>query len=421
MMKKLLLFTSLFIFFYTTVSAQVVGEDWDDLASIQLTSGAYGDVFAQSLDTVYVVKNGYIYKSDDQGFTWSAYNTGVQKEFRDVTFSNVNTGYTVGAQGALLTTVDAGGNWNLVSLTTTNDLLAVATTPNGSVWCVGTNGTIVNSADGVNWTESTLGSETLLSVAFKNNLEGVISGVNGVLYHTTDGGASWQNVSLSLNPNYDTDIMKVEYSNGDLFLSVGLDDLGNGMVSYVLYSSDLTNWTEHTSYGMIKDLTFFNGVGHAVGGDYALCDCCVFYIYKSTDLGVSWTEQLVQNFTGNQCSMYYGFRRISMYKDQVGYVISGPRVYKTPMYFTATENFKNIDLSISPNPVKDGFLTIVNKGDAVASLAVKVYNIQGELLKDLEGVVVNEPLDVRELTTGIYFLEMTIDETVVETKKFVRE
>lgn len=72
--------------------------------------------------------------------------------------------------------------------------LAITCDQRGQLWAVGSNTTILSSADrGGTWKSFTLGEDAILrTVQFVDDQHGVISGEFGTVLTTQDGGASWQ-------------------------------------------------------------------------------------------------------------------------------------------------------------------------------------------------------------------------------------
>jgi len=68
--------------------------------------------------------------------------------------------------------------------------------------------------------------------------------------------------------------------------------------------------------------------------------------------------------------------------------------------------------SIYPNPTK-GVLYIESQQQIET---VKIYSLQGQLIKESS----NSKIDVSQLTTGLYFIQVTI-EGIIITKKFIKE
>ena len=103
-----------------------------------------------------------------------------------------------GENGKILKTYDGGLSWhNSGIVDTTADFnrlfLGISVNAYGYGWLVGDNGKIYLSTDyGSEWVIKESGTtENLYDVVFKNELEGVVVGANGVVRYTSDGGFTW--------------------------------------------------------------------------------------------------------------------------------------------------------------------------------------------------------------------------------------
>lgn len=87
-----------------------------------------------------------------------------------------------------------GKQWAPRRITSPITPLAMTCDRSGRLWVVGSNTTILSSADrGSTWKSFTLGEDAILrTVQFVDDRHGVISGEFGTLLTTQDGGASWQ-------------------------------------------------------------------------------------------------------------------------------------------------------------------------------------------------------------------------------------
>ena len=83
-------------------------------------------------------------------------------------------------------------------------------------------------------------------------------------------------------------------------------------------------------------------------------------------------------------------------------------------------NFENSNFSIHPNPAKNElFLT---SKSTVGNIKVKVYNIAGKLLSNQTIEVANKTsIDVFQLVSGIYFLNIEDEKGNTAVKKFIKE
>ena len=69
-----------------------------------------------------------------------------------------------------------------------------------------------------------------------------------------------------------------------------------------------------------------------------------------------------------------------------------------------------IDVVAFPNPSHD-YITL--KSDAKGDFSLQVYDIKGQLIKELDGDVINQPLDLSTLASGSYVLKLFLDQKPV--------
>jgi len=254
--------------------------------------------------TGYIVGHeGKILKTTDGGQNWVSKNSGTTNKLNSVHFSNENNGFAVGENGILLGTLDGGNTWTIQNSGTSNRLNAVfalddqyngfAVGDNGTViqvdhfgnyilhtpgtsvnlysvffnnsnsggYIVGENGTILLTYFGIYWYPLCSGTNnTLFSVYFPTVTTGYAAGSNGTLLKTTDGGCQWTIVQ--------------ETGPDNMFFSLHFEDASLGYLINVVLSK-----------GTSPD--------EKIPGDR---DCYWGAVFKTTDGGVHWTNQLPYNF-----------------------------------------------------------------------------------------------------------------------------
>ena len=111
----------------------------------------------------------------------------------NVSFSDANTGTTVGDFGTIIRTTDGGQNWIIQTSGTTVALNAVFFTDANSGTIVGVSGTILRTTDGGNtWLSQTSGTTNeIWGVFFTDANTGTAVGVGDQILRTTNGGTTW--------------------------------------------------------------------------------------------------------------------------------------------------------------------------------------------------------------------------------------
>lgn len=172
-----------------------------------------GALFALDLYNIWlVVIDGYIYKSEDGGVTWSAQEEGIvtTENLDAVHFVDTYTGYAVGDNDAILKTVDGGFTWSATAddTGTGDDILTVFATDSLTVFVGTDGGDLFRSGDGgATWTQVTFtgsGSGEVRDIVFFNDKIGFMAHNTGApvgrVFRTIDGGVSWETVTNGANP-----------------------------------------------------------------------------------------------------------------------------------------------------------------------------------------------------------------------------
>ena len=159
---------------------------------------APGDAFADGAESL-------IIHTDNGGKTWQRQTSGVVgKPLRSVHFRSESEGWCIGEGGALIHTTDAGQTWTPIETGTENNLHDFFI--RGRVgWIVGDWGTLLKTTDGgqsfAQIEGATFHRKSLKGVHFVDDTHGWIvtynapttsdSGNTGDIYHTSDGGKTW--------------------------------------------------------------------------------------------------------------------------------------------------------------------------------------------------------------------------------------
>jgi hypothetical protein len=86
-----------------------------------------------------------------------------------------------------------------------------------------------------------------------------------------------------------------------------------------------------------------------------------------------------------------------------------------PMFSNVTD-LNKLGLSVYPNPVSN-FLNIENKNGG--NMVIQVKTLDGKLISTVEGTGVNQRISVKDLSTGQYLVELTVNGKTV-TSKFLK-
>jgi photosystem II stability/assembly factor-like uncharacterized protein len=211
---------------------------------------------------------GKILETTDGGFTWAQIASGTDKALYSVDFTDDGqTGFIVGESGLLLKSIDSGKSWAQQEVVVWLDsecndpeerrfrelddpcqyayLFAVSVIDKDNVALIGDKSIYARSRDGgATWEVETLKFEdedidpdmalafedpVLYDIEFLDVKNGYIVGEFGKIYHTTDGGESWEQQQESMMDETVFDILDlptlfdVDFNGPDNGIVVGLD------------------------------------------------------------------------------------------------------------------------------------------------------------------------------------------------------
>ncbi len=171
-------------------------------------------------------QEGTMLHTSDGGQTWERQTTGTDTYLFSLTFLDAQRGWAIGDKAILVETKDGGTHWNVRKITPpsrknlTNEEAVASQDPvlydlyfrdadNG--WVVGEFGSIYHTSDGgQSWSEqqaSLIGAEvvdlldlpTFFGVNFLDAQNGLVSGLDGKIARTKNGGETWAFEPLQLD------------------------------------------------------------------------------------------------------------------------------------------------------------------------------------------------------------------------------
>jgi len=136
---------------------------------------------------------GTIFFSSDGGSTWNRQESGVDVLLGDAAFVSVNEGWAVGVAGTVIHTSDGGKTWEKQASDIGKDLFNVFFLDAQNGWAVGEYGTIIHTGDGgKTWAKQIEPKDALYNnVFFADPQTGWVVGEFGTILHTADGGTTW--------------------------------------------------------------------------------------------------------------------------------------------------------------------------------------------------------------------------------------
>jgi len=269
---------------------------------------------------------GSILATTDGGVTWTNQDPGVTVSLNGLFFLNVTQGWAVGDNGTILRTTDGGAHWTQQPVASADSFASVSFTDALNGWAASYtpikywdaigdymdwDAAIWHSTDGgQSWARQTIpaSASILKRIVFVNPNTGFAAGCKrtdydnignptalGVIYGTTDGGKTWNEV-------YTT-------SQGLTFTSLSFTDASNGWASGFPISSSYSGAsTFHTSDGgktwqgqtlnssfdiMVRDLHMVDAKrGYAAATDYMGGGSAV---WRTLDGGATWKSVRMEN------------------------------------------------------------------------------------------------------------------------------
>lgn len=288
--------------------------------------GLIADVFFLDGSTGWAVGDaGLILKTTDGGATWVGQASGVSTRLTQVRFSDASHGWAVGMQATILRTTDGGATWvvqapgvatnyygGTSSLMIVGSQEAIATfdgnttrttvdggehwvvssivprlvTPNGTMWSLDSSGLVKSNDLGQHVTTSlsALYPLSVQTVNFADDLHGWATGTDysnypsQLLWHTADGGATWQQVTPNGLPPYFSGSVTVN-ADGSAWLNTGSQlyrtEDGGASFTPVSFPSD--------------NSVYYSGSAQVIGPDSVTVTALSGGVYLTRDRGQTWT------------------------------------------------------------------------------------------------------------------------------------
>jgi len=324
---------------------------------------------------------GLILKTTNNGNNWILQPSSSTVNLNGISFFNENEGIIAGGfdyeeRAILLKTTNAGINWTkIIDSLYYGKLNSVKITNSHSGFIVGNSGIILKTTNkGINWIKQNVTINNLNSVDFADSLTGLVVGTNGIIFKTTDQGLNW-----IFQPSGNTKFLySVNYLNinnafacgetGRIIKTIngGLNwTIQNTLTQYALYSSsilDLNNIVALGEYGVI---------------------------IKTTDAGLTFINYSASNIPD----------RINLYQN-----------YPNPFNPVTKINYE---------------LPASRQGGRITNyISLKVYDVLGNEVANLANEKKNAgsygvEFDGSKLSSGIYFVSLTVNGNVIDTKSMV--
>lgn len=342
------------------------GVTWTKLLPSNISFNPYG-LFVMDSNVAFKTSNGNAYKTSDGGVTWHQVFTGTTAQPPVIFMKDLTTGI-LAFNGLLYKTSDGGETWSTTTITQppfpiiNSSGKGTLDVKGDTIWAALSNKGVATSTDfGVTWnlpTNTGLSFTSYGNISFANASLGVAVRHNSsYVYVTTDGANSWTMSTNSLGANED-----VLAFNNELWF--------------------IPNAFDH------------------------------FYVKHSTDLGVTWTQQL---FDGA------GFDVLEKSRDGgtlwVGSDHGAVYLYDTLLSTNSVDTQDKV--TIAPNPFKNE--TQISFSDFQDNTKIKIFNLLGKEINTLAFSGTAVTIEKGVMSSGIYFVQITDKSNKVSTKKLVVE
>lgn len=140
--------------------------------------------------------------------------------------------------------------------------------------------------------------------------------------------------------------------------------------------------------------------------------------WKHTTLGW-WIPPMKKSFPPDTMIIRFNFISDSIDNPKEGWMIDNIRLFSIDMGSGVTDiNSKSNILSVFPNPYVT--TTEISLDKTYENVDLSVFNLQGEIIKKKTYRNCSKMnLDRTEIENGLYFLQITLDKKIIETKKII--
>ena len=126
------------------------------------TISKINDIYFVSASVGYAAaESGNIFKTTNNGASWTPLTTGTTSNINSIHFSDANIGYAVGDAGLILRTTNGGTTWTSQNAPTTQNLNAVYCLTSTTAYAVGDNGVIIKTTSAGTFLDLSLADDTI--------------------------------------------------------------------------------------------------------------------------------------------------------------------------------------------------------------------------------------------------------------------
>jgi uncharacterized delta-60 repeat protein len=247
------------------------------------------------------------------GQVWKTTSTGQVNAITGIDFVDANVGYMVGNSGIILKTTDAGSTWTDVSINNTSSNVAIDAVSSNVVFVTDYYHVYRTTNGGASWSSVLNTEELTIAIDFYDANIGYVTGYNGYIAKTTDGGSTWNrqtsgstSITTSMK-SFDANVKVVVGGIGEIIRTTDAGTLWTH-----IYAPE--NPTDLSNTPLNDMVVLDANTALAVGNSGT--------IIKTTNKGASWSS-ITFSPGGN-------INRIHFYSSTSGFiVVDHNKIYKT--------------------------------------------------------------------------------------------
>ncbi|MDP2304372.1 MAG: T9SS type A sorting domain-containing protein [Ignavibacteria bacterium] len=415
------------IFILLIISANIQPQNWID-KRYQNGNDLFGVAFLDSLKGFAVGDSGLILQTIDGGEVWFPRDdfsfSGSLINLQKIDSSTLYAlGRSFSGESYFITSIDFGESWNLKQFTFLNTYLTDINFINRDTgWVCGLYGKIFRTIDRMeSWEEISDQNYTfpLRRVYFSDVDNGWVLGgkidMIGFIRRTSDGGLTWRNLVMTVEPLYD-----IYWMNEDTVFVAGGDPEFGGWV-YISSDRGETWRLQNVPPGTITlaRINFVNPeLGWASGSGS---------IIQTIDKGETWTtaieanESILSIFSYNKKDFWFagtnGF--LICYKDTSNLDTIPNSIYR----FNEIDKQASVELSTYPNPFNNSLKLSFNLWKN-SFVRIELYDILGAKVQTIFENEMFEGNNVLHVTlldcsSGVYFIVLTTLDAISTKKIFL--
>jgi len=360
--------------------------------------------------------DGTILTTTNGGSTWSELTSGTGSSYLEsVFFISSTQGWAVGDSGVVLKTNNGGSSWSKQITDTNSALSSVFFTSSTQGWAVGSSfpvgsGRLLHTTDGgTTWlVQTTTSTDDFTSVYFVSPTQGWIAGGSGTILVTTNGGSTWNSQTTGTTSGLNS----IYFVNSTHGWAVG----SNGTI---ISTTDGGNtWNSQSSGNTNYNITSVNFISVLNGWAVVNYSAGFGVILTTVNGGSNWTVQLAGTTAGLN-SIYFTSATEGW---AVG--INGTILHTSDGGIQSVQEFspKSPISVISPNPFSTSS-TIKFSVTSPSLVKLELFDVSGRMISSLVNEIkavgdYNVPLNNEGYSTGMYFYRLQVGDAI-ETKKII--